>query len=167
MRSLNYVVMSFSVALRDVFTILESVFSALLVTIFFLPARGIFSVSPRILQRFKSLEFVDLPIFKLCASCLAQCPLSISFAIVFFWCRLTILSRASPFLLKSTMSNFCYKSGIKIRIWSINSWYSPLKTFLYNFSTVDSENDTLKHTPQKNTTPAITKVDSYMAPCCN
>jgi hypothetical protein len=37
-------------------------------------------------------------------------------------CRL-VLSRVSPFLLTSTMSNFCYKSGIKIRIWSINSGY--------------------------------------------
>jgi hypothetical protein len=63
----------FSVALRDIFTTIESVFSALLVTIFVLPVRGIFSVSPHILQRFKSLENVDLFIFKLCATWLARC----------------------------------------------------------------------------------------------
>jgi hypothetical protein len=52
MRLLNYAVMSFSVALRGVFTTIESVFSALLVTIYCLPVRGKLSVSPRILQRF-------------------------------------------------------------------------------------------------------------------
>jgi hypothetical protein len=52
MRSLNYAVMSFSVTLREVFTTIESVFSDLLVTIYFLPVRGKLSVSPRILQRF-------------------------------------------------------------------------------------------------------------------
>jgi hypothetical protein len=66
--SLNSEVMSFSVALRDVFTTLERVCSALLVTIIFLPVQGIFSVSPRILQRFKTLEIVDLLIFMLCAT---------------------------------------------------------------------------------------------------
>ena len=66
------------------------------------------------------------------------------------------------------MSNFCYKSGINIRIWSINSGCLPLKTFLYHFATVDAENDTLKHTrpPKKNHNTAIIKVDSYMAACC-
>jgi DNA-binding NarL/FixJ family response regulator len=44
--------MSFSVALRGVFTTIESVFSALLVTIYCLPVRGKLSVSPRILQPF-------------------------------------------------------------------------------------------------------------------
>ena len=68
MRSLNYAVMSFSVALREIFTTIESVFSALLVTIIFLPVQGIFSVSPRILQRFKTLEIADLLIVMLCAT---------------------------------------------------------------------------------------------------
>ena len=44
MRSLNYAVMSFSVALREVFTTIESVFSDLLVTIYFLPVGGKLSV---------------------------------------------------------------------------------------------------------------------------
>jgi hypothetical protein len=66
--ALNSEVMSVSVALRDIFTTLERVCSALLVTIIFLPVQGIFSVSPRILQRFKTLEIVDLLIFMLCAT---------------------------------------------------------------------------------------------------
>jgi hypothetical protein len=37
-----------------------------LATIFFFPVRAIFSVSPRILQRCKSLEIVNSLIFKLC-----------------------------------------------------------------------------------------------------
>jgi hypothetical protein len=77
---------------------------------FFPSCRVYFSVSPCIPQRFKSIKIVDLLILKLCATWLARCPLSIRFIIGFCWCRLTILSRGSPFLLISTMSNFCYKS---------------------------------------------------------
>jgi hypothetical protein len=75
------------------------------------------------------------------------------------------------------LRHFCwYQQGVifatnaVLKSESINSGYLPLKTFLYHFSTVDADNDTLKHTspppPKKTHNTAIIKVDSYMAPCC-
>jgi hypothetical protein len=108
-RLLHSLVISFNVALSEVLAIRFSTLSPLLEANFERPFRGLFSVSPRSCQRFRSLEIVDLLIFNIFATYDARQPPSISCTMVFV-CPLVIVYRVLQFC----KQGYCIETGMNI-----------------------------------------------------